>query len=306
MHGVVRFEDLTELGLPTSSPPAYPKVIRSGIDEEGQHRKSPPIVAKDGIMMLLHRLGYPELIKRLLDVDGTRDFELSLDFKDSTLMNSYVRRHGRLVEMGLRTEADPFPQTGIRYTIQDVDPALPYTIGPWKPESATTLSGTWGGNGSWIQAQGESIAKAFWYQKYWNAALNSVSWSNIDDSTRADIKRWDAERMAKVEAQRQKDNEEYEKQKAEYEASQTELPFDLVAVPRNYGKRLRRCRADCGAEECTLECTKCKLTRYCSRECQLEDWKYHKSICGTEEGNEGDGFMRMAYNSRWDYQSKQS
>lgn len=75
------------------------KVIRSGIDEEGQHRKSPPITAKDGIMMLLYRLGYPEFIKRFLDVDGTRDFELSLGFKEDYFKDSYVRRHGRLVEV---------------------------------------------------------------------------------------------------------------------------------------------------------------------------------------------------------------
>lgn len=71
--------------------------------------------------------------------------------------------------------------------------------------------------------------------------------------------------MAKVEAQRKKASEIYTKKKAEYEASGSDMPYDFMATKKNYGKILRRCRADCGAEECTLECTKCRLTRYCSR-----------------------------------------
>lgn len=34
----------------------------------------------------------------------------------------------------------------------------------------------------------------------------------------------------------------------------------------------------CG-KEAPLICGKCKLERYCSRECQKEDWKKHKDIC---------------------------
>ena len=33
--------------------------------------------------------------------------------------------------------------------------------------------------------------------------------------------------------------------------------------------------------------------------------QFHKSICGTEEGDDGDSFMRMAYNSRWKYELEQ-
>jgi plasmid rolling circle replication initiator protein Rep len=29
----------------------------------------------------------------------------------------------------------------------------------------------------------------------------------------------------------------------------------------------------------TYQCGKCKITRYCSKECQIEDWERHKKIC---------------------------
>ncbi|KAK0217876.1 hypothetical protein IW262DRAFT_1463194 [Armillaria fumosa] len=62
MYGVVRFED-TEL-LPASSPEDYPKIIKSGIDEEEQHPLSPEITGPSGIATLLYRLDHPELLER--------------------------------------------------------------------------------------------------------------------------------------------------------------------------------------------------------------------------------------------------
>lgn len=36
--------------------------------------------------------------------------------------------------------------------------------------------------------------------------------------------------------------------------------------------------ASCG-EPATQRCSKCKSVWYCSRECQLKDWKAHKEMC---------------------------
>ena len=37
-------------------------------------------------------------------------------------------------------------------------------------------------------------------------------------------------------------------------------------------------RADCDKAG-TLRCGRCKKGKYCSKECQREDWKYHKANC---------------------------
>lgn len=35
----------------------------------------------------------------------------------------------------------------------------------------------------------------------------------------------------------------------------------------------------CGKESAKNCCTGCKITFYCSKECQVADWKTHKSQC---------------------------
>ena len=35
---------------------------------------------------------------------------------------------------------------------------------------------------------------------------------------------------------------------------------------------------DCGTLA-TLRCSKCKMAWYCTRDCQLRQWKKHKTIC---------------------------
>ena len=34
------------------------------------------------------------------------------------------------------------------------------------------------------------------------------------------------------------------------------------------------------------KCSRCKTTFYCSRDCQIGDWKIHKRICGKEKEKE--------------------
>jgi uncharacterized protein YjhX (UPF0386 family) len=37
--------------------------------------------------------------------------------------------------------------------------------------------------------------------------------------------------------------------------------------------------AGCASEEASSVCSRCQAVRYCSRECQLADWKAHKRVC---------------------------
>ncbi|KAH3765057.1 protein PBDC1 [Pelomyxa schiedti] len=58
---------------------------------------------------------------------------------------------------------------------------------------------------------------------------------------------------------------------------------DSIRTPRKEGAdgqvyRLYICCV-CG-EPAPFRCARCKLARYCSRECQTRDWKKHKASCG--------------------------
>lgn len=55
-----------------------------------------------------------------------------------------------------------------------------------------------------------------------------------------------------------------------------------------------RCR-ECGnASGTLLRCSKCKLAKYCSRECQKKDWPLHKTQCDPESvlGTVFEGFLK--------------
>jgi len=93
----VRFFDTPE--LPASAPDDYPKIIKSGIDEEGQHPDSPPVTGASGIATLIHRIGRPQLLERLFDVQGTEEFDLRVRTDDEFFDDVYVRRRGREVEV---------------------------------------------------------------------------------------------------------------------------------------------------------------------------------------------------------------
>jgi len=93
----VRFLD-TPL-LPASSPEDYPKIIKSGIDEEGQHHKSPKITGPSGIATLLHKIGRPQLLERLFDTEGTEEYDLRVFMNWKSFSDIYVQRRGRNVEV---------------------------------------------------------------------------------------------------------------------------------------------------------------------------------------------------------------
>ena len=92
----IRFLD-TDL-LPASSPEDCPKVIKSGIDE-GQHHKSPKITGPNGIATLLHRVGRPQLLEHLLDVAGTKEYDIRVRTGQRALQYLYVKRRGVDVEV---------------------------------------------------------------------------------------------------------------------------------------------------------------------------------------------------------------
>ena len=51
------------------------------------------------------------------------------------------------------------------------------------------------------------------------------------------------------------------------------------------------CCANCNKTEFNVPnlklCAKCRVTRYCSRDCQLEHWKAHKKVCATQAASAG-------------------
>ncbi|KAK0238941.1 hypothetical protein EDD85DRAFT_828515 [Armillaria nabsnona] len=277
MYGVVRFED-TEL-LPASSPEDYPKIIKSGIDEEGQHHLSPAITGPSGIATLLYRLGRPELLERLFDVEGTHDFDFSMHINSKYIQDSYVRRRGRRVEIGFMDEYGEEANHGVRYLIED--PILPYKIGAWKPVSTSDLGSSWGSSEIWIRAQGEAVAKGIWYNRHWNGhSISVLRWSGMTEEQKESLDRWRSD-FAEKSAERKKKQKAEDDKKLEAFAG-TEMP-DVECGMQRYWKRQLRCRADCGVEKGKFNCSRCKRTRYCSVECQKEDWKYHRTYCGTEE-----------------------
>ena len=54
------------------------------------------------------------------------------------------------------------------------------------------------------------------------------------------------------------------------------LGNELKEYKWNYGFECKVCRKFCGPNKCG----KCGQVTYCSRECQVEDWKFHKLVCG--------------------------
>lgn len=85
--------------LTSSLPPLQRTTLKSGIDEEGQHHKSPEITGPSGLATLLHRIGRKELLERLLDTDGTQDYNLRVITGQKGFSDLYVKRRGVHVEV---------------------------------------------------------------------------------------------------------------------------------------------------------------------------------------------------------------
>lgn len=267
-HGyyAVRFLD-TEL-LPASSPKDYPKVIKSGIRDEGQVRNSPAITGPCGIATLLHRIGRPQLLERLLDVDGTATFSFRVHTGREWLNDIYVTRQRRNVEIGFIV-GNSWAQDAVRYTIEHED-GSPYRSGKWKAHSLSNYGTGWERDPISVAVQSAGISKAVWWWKYDASPEIDVTWSGITSSEKEDLAAWLQDRKARL-AEEAKNEEANSENSEPEEDTWHKIRKDRLA-----------CRADCGEEKPELQCSSCGVARYCSRACQMDDWKYHKTYCGTE------------------------
>ncbi|KAK0501356.1 hypothetical protein EDD18DRAFT_1278824 [Armillaria luteobubalina] len=219
MYGVVRFED-TEL-IPASSPEDYPKIIKSGIEDTGQHPLSPAITGPSGIATVLYRIGRPELLERLLDVEGTHSFDFSMHFDSEIFLDSYVHRRGRMVEIGFMNENGEEANQGVRYLIEDSVP--PYKIGAWKPVSTSDMGSPWGGSEFWVRGHGEAVAKGLWYNEHWNGdSISVLRWSGMTEEQKGSLDRFRYD-FAEKSARRRKEQKAEDDRKLEALAG-TERP----------------------------------------------------------------------------------
>ncbi|ESK87450.1 mynd domain [Moniliophthora roreri MCA 2997] len=265
MYGVVRFLD-TEI-LPASAPEGFPKIIKSGIDEEGQHPKSPAITGPDGIATLLYHIGYPEALKRLLDTQGTEEFNLRVYCRSRVFQDVYIgfvcTVTGRLADHG------------VRYIIQR-DPEQ--RVGKWVPLSTSDLGSSWDGPEDWIRAQGAAVTKGIWFNQHWDRENIDISWSGMSTSDKESLAAFMQERHVKL-AQKRAQREAEEREEMNL-IGNSHPNIDTELSELRYRKRQMECRAKCGEKNPGLQCSKCKFARYCSSACQAEDWKYHKTYCG--------------------------
>lgn len=80
-----------------------------------------------------------------------------------------------------------------------------------------------------------------------------------------------------------------------------EVPKDIYCVPPSKeditNPMIPDYRSACWACEGpgSLQCTKCKVGRYCSQECQKSDWKLHRTYCN-ERAFSHPGFLMIPSN----------
>jgi len=132
----------------------------------------------------------------------------------------------------------------------------------------------------WVRGQGEVIAKAIWFQRYFYFDIK-VSWSGMIEAEKEDLATWLKERVEKLAERRRIETQEYEARKAKY-SKEHYLIEEKMGMQAYYRSRLA-CRADCGEQNPKLYCSKFKIARKSTllsvwfntdttSACQLEDW----------------------------------
>ena len=72
---------------------------------------------------------------------------------------------------------------------------------------------------------------------------------------------------------------DHDKQKAENQGLRLEEEEETEEEEKGAPKRKVRVCENCGKEAAKMKRCKCRLARYCSEECQLEDWAAQKDEC---------------------------
>ncbi len=179
-------------------------------------------------------------------------------------------------------------QHGVRYRISPEPAGSLYHVGKWIPLSTSDLGSLWGGSDIWVRGQGAAIAKAIWFQQYFDFDIK-VSWSGMTEAEKEDLALWLKERSEQLAECSRIRTEEYEERKAKYGEGHHRIETRM-GMQAYYRSRLA-CRADCGEQNPKLSCSKCKIARksllffhsdtiltvvhagYCNAACQSEDWK---------------------------------
>ena len=261
------------------SPEDYPKIIKSGIDEEGQHHKSPNITGPSGIATLLHRIGRQQLLERLFDTTGTEEYNLCVLTGKDYWKDLYVIRQGVNVEVssfwpthtvlemlmpvsrlqiGFINSDGDWAQHGVRYRISPETAGSLYRVGKWIPLSTSDLGSPWGGSDVWVRGQGAAVATAIWFQEYFDFDIE-VSWSGMTEGEKEDLATWLKDRAEQLAERRRVEKQEYEERKAKYGKEHYRIE-EKMGMQAHYRSRLV-CRADCGEQNPKLYCSKCKIAR---------------------------------------------
>ena len=78
---------------------------------------------------------------------------------------------------------------------------------------------------------------------------------------------------------------EREAKEAEERRLAEEKEADKAFGPGRRAKRRACAYEDCQEKRAVKRCSRCKWATYCSRECQLKDWKSHKQYCEEPAGS---------------------
>ncbi|KAJ3501026.1 hypothetical protein NLJ89_g9528 [Agrocybe chaxingu] len=140
MHGVVQFSTRT------FSLPLLPNItLRSWIDEDGQHPKSPNITDLNSMATLL-RVGRLKLLKRVFYVTGTNKHNLCVWTGERYLQDVYARQRGAGVQIRFINSDGEWAQYGVRYLIEPEPAGSLYRVGRRVPLSTSDLGFAWGGS----------------------------------------------------------------------------------------------------------------------------------------------------------------
>jgi hypothetical protein len=160
------------------------------------------------------------------------------------------------LQIGFINPKGEWAQPGVRYRILPEPVGSSYRVGKWIPLATSDLGSGWGGSDMWVRGQGAAVAKAVWFQKYYDLPKIEVSWSGITEPDEEDLSVWLKERADRLAERERIEAEEYEMRNLKF----TPKDDGKMGMLEHYRSR-RACRADCGEQNPKLCCSMCKNTR---------------------------------------------